>query len=817
MTFIGMPAVHLFADLRTWKAVALPARKEALASLARSLGGDWEAGPAAFGRHGLGSLFHAELGLLFVVIPGGWLRKGFSADDLFALASARTDPTYNPWNQAVDNAGPVSLHAIPPFLLAVDGLPPQSVDDAAHNIEATKAYHAAVRGAASSAEGNLEDTEPPMMLVDPKTIDELIPDGFRLPNEAELEWAFRECGTTRWVGVPADLRLTAENRWDIIGALKSGLGLRGFIDVENITADSWDANHADVRVARTAHTCWQDDDGEMIGLHAANRIGPDEFGEAIARLAFNLPGAADLDLGEAPPLAEHALLIAGLRDGDVRAKSDAMFALYLAGRHPAHLPETAESLVELIIETASMRVDLLLWLGDNRNERFVDELVPILDSDDAAERAATVHSLYRCEGAMPAFRERLLKEKDPGVRAGLILTLTRHGDEIDTEDDPLLEAATVIGRAERGIIELGPLLDVLPTKPTKNLFFAAGDLSRRATDHLFAMEEPERQRAAIIVATKAVNEKSRDTANVAIDLAFGPPLQRPTPRSPSDISDAQREVAVLLINADLAALHEHGVPDGPLADKRWAGIVAPGPCEQAVDVDGKSHPLWWALRCAQDPQPFFDALTPSERLLVFLERHVYRFRMPGELNALIADALADKDAALAKLREMTSHYVECGAQGTAELLISVVTLSGDIPPDPQVIRTVNDINLAHAAPHLGAFEKSAVEARMLAPLKETLAQAMAHDRWLPHAWSTGLRMSALLEHAPIPDAARMMLCLGWSGGQPARLRDAVAEHTNHPAIAKVLEEYDAMRADFAAWPEAREALLELWGPLLSSE
>ena len=336
-----MSKAHLFASLALWNGVPAPERRGVLEELATAMGSPWRAGPVRVGRHGLGALIHDRTGLTFVIVPGGWLRMGFSVDDLVAAAAARGKAERVPWGYDVDRSRPTRWVKMAPFLLATCGLPPEAGEASAGDGSAGAAYREAVRaavgGEAPAAPGDGEgddggrEADPPMRLIDPATVDELVPEGLRMPSEAELEWAFREAGTTRWAGVPGDTVVTAGTRWDLLGKLRSGFGLRGFVDKQNLSADAWSADEPK-RVARSAHTYWQDDDAEMLGLHAANRYVPDEFGETILRLAADLPGAADVELGEPGELAEHEAALAGLFGGDARAAADAVVALQLAAR-----------------------------------------------------------------------------------------------------------------------------------------------------------------------------------------------------------------------------------------------------------------------------------------------------------------------------------------------------------------------------------------------------------------------------------------------------------------------------------------------------
>ncbi len=325
-------------NLAAWQAANDGDRVSVLVGLARRLGTGWRAGRTAVGRFGLGELLRRDLGLAFVVVPGGWLRMGFSADDLFVAARARVEIAPRPvWGRTVMAARPTRWVRIRPYLLAIAGVPPAPGEATSDGGRASQAYKDAVDAArGDKAEGpsaadlvkayeggppDADAAEPAMRRIQMDELADMIPAGFRLPSEAEMEWALREGGTTRWIGVPGHVEVTAANRRDtLLGGLVNGFGLLGLRDLQNPCADGavdYDvesptdqrarATDREERIARWGHTYWQDDDGELIGMSTANRAAPDEYGDTIVRLAVDLPGlTTDEDHGEAIADAEPA-------------------------------------------------------------------------------------------------------------------------------------------------------------------------------------------------------------------------------------------------------------------------------------------------------------------------------------------------------------------------------------------------------------------------------------------------------------------------------------------------------------------------------
>jgi len=783
-----------------------------LAALAGALGEPWEVGSPRTGEHQLGTLFHAGIGLPFIVVPGGWLRMGFSVDDVYALAAAREDESRLPW-RGIGSSRPSRWVRISPFLLAIDALPPEGGE--AYHARARAAYHDAVSevlGDEPIEHGELDD-DPPVMTVEADSVDEYVPEGFRLPREAEMEWVFREGGKVRFTGV-REPRLTAENRRGQLRNLRNGFGLRGFADLQNITSDVWSDEHPS-RVARSAHTYWQDEDAEMIGIHAAYRYVPDEYGDSVVRLAFDLPGASDLDLGAAGELADHDACLKALRDGDPRAREDAFAALKLVRGDREDLGATIQAVLGLAADGV-VPTELLTWLGDLEYDGPSDALLPLLRHVDPSVRGAAVYALQRCTSAIAAMKERLTSETAGGVRVGLALSLAVHGESVDAGGDPLLAAAVAVGNAERGVLDCEALIGAISVPTLEHLAFAQGRLAEAALARLGGADDATRQRIAVIVARRAVELGDRGLAHTAAEFAFGAPERHPDPRAPQEATEAQREVAEVLIGANAIDLEPFGFPSGRVACLRWVGIVPPGVLEQEIVFEGRRLPLWCAMRAAEDAGEIVATLGAVDRLLIEIEDDSYGVRSSGDLEALRAEAQQeDLEGARKAVRATLSAYVEHGQSGYAHLVSTALALSPDEAPDPAWLRAVNDHNLEYLKKDLSRFPPEAILARVLPSLREDVREALASDGWSIGSASHAEGFAPLLSHAPSAELARLLLVLGWAGGQPASVRKKVGKHGKRDeAVQAVLAEYDTIPGDIQRWLAAREALLALWGGAL---
>jgi hypothetical protein len=140
----GMDWHARIATLASWQATDDDERGEVLTAAAAALGDGWSPGRRRVGRAGLGELCHATHGG-FVVVPGGWLRMGFSVDDLYAGARARDDGAPTPSGGGVPLASrPTRWVRMRPYLLAIAGMPPEGEAPASDGGAKSAAYRDAV-------------------------------------------------------------------------------------------------------------------------------------------------------------------------------------------------------------------------------------------------------------------------------------------------------------------------------------------------------------------------------------------------------------------------------------------------------------------------------------------------------------------------------------------------------------------------------------------------------------------------------------------------------------------------------------------------
>ncbi|MEZ4401217.1 MAG: hypothetical protein R3B06_14420 [Kofleriaceae bacterium] len=867
------------ASLTAWQALDDDARAAFLAGLASQLGDGWQAGRTRVGRCGLGELVHAEVGVGFACVPGGWLRMGLSCDDLFAAAAARDrgGPT-TAWGGQPLASRPTRWVRVRPFLLALAGVPPVDDRGASDGGHASETYRDAVdaqreaRADGPTAQALIDaydgasqagpDREPPMRLVTPDELAALIPTGFRLPSEAELEWALREGGTTRWIGVAPDVVVTPANRRAVLlGELANGFGLVGLRDLQNLCADGavdydvasptdQDARGADLpdRIARWAHTYWQDDDAELLGVHAGSRARPDEYGDSILRLACDLPDAA-APAGDPPaPLAEHAATLAALA-GDARAVGDALAALgYLVrGRGDDVVATVVDVLARLAEVDAPTRAALLVWLADaqtgghrdqtvaeperRRRHRLREDRAAIrdavaaagatiagfLDDDAPGVRSAAALALTFCvdadADAKAALADRLGREGDVGVQAALVLALLRLGVGFRAPaPEPLIRAALAVGTAVDGAPNLAELVAAirLPVAPT--LAFNRGDLGAVAVGVLRTLPREVAGEVAPEVAAWAAESADAALAQVAMALAFGPaPATAAAPRLADDLTRVERQVARALLDDRQVPWARYGLPASPAARRRYFNLDPAGPFDRFVTDGDREVPLWFLVATAAHagtPLDLERALADAgaaERLAIFLDSDTYGAarRLPWQLDPLLAAAGDDLPAARAAVDELV-------AATTGPLPLALVRAVAATRPDealPTAILAGLDADGAARAPALLArFEPAAVEAWLLGRLAPPLAQALASDEWQLGLDRTLVQLAAALAVAASPQATRQLLLLGWASGQPAAVRAAVGQAAgHHAALTAVLEEYDGL-PEFTSWPRARAAL-----------
>ena len=888
-----MDARAALTNLAAWRATSEADRVSVLVELATALGAGWRAGRTSVGRHGLGELLRRDLGLAFVVVPGGWLRMGFSADDLLAAAHAREELPPRPvWGGAIVAARPTRWVRMRPYLLATTGLLAQPGGPTTDGGRATEAYKAAVDATldpdrpgpsaeelVKAYEGGPPDegaAEPGMQTFAADAIADAIPEGFRLPSEAELEWALREGGTTRWIGVPGEVEVSAANRREtLLGTPDNGFGLVGLRDLQNPCADGavdYDvdspidqracATDRETRIARWAHTYWQDDDGELIGVHAAMRAAPDEYGETILRVAHDLPGLTDgtdedgdADASPPGPLAEHARVIAALTGDETRRRDEAITALAHLAVGPGHdTAETAAAVIEALPRIApAARAHALVWLADvqvgghypltierperkRRHELGEDRAAtraavaaatgPIVDQLDDADpdvRAGAALALaFTVDApaeAKAALGKRLARESEPGVQAMLILACVRLGTGFrPPAPEPVIAAAIAIATAFDGPPNVEALIAATALGPTPHLPFGRGNLGNVAIGLLRTMSPEVQAEAAVAIAARAAAERDRGLVLVACEMAFGKPTRGAAPRLLDELSSSQRQVTSRLADVDVSIdWLGFGLPPTVTARRRFLALDADGPTDRFVAFGpDREVPLWYALRHALATEGAAAAqaelgrvlarLPLAERVAIFLDRHAHQLDSIFD-GVTLAGLLAEsKDPGA--LRAAVDELVAAPSSGPrgAELVRAVAaTRPGEELPEA-LLAELDGWQIGADVEALRGFRPAAVARHLNAIIQPALDRALASN-----GWQSGLHLqleqwATVLAVAPSPMATRRLLLLGWASGQPAAVREAVGEAARGQAtLTPILAEYDAL-PQFTSWPVARAAM-----------
>ena len=659
--------------------------------------------------------------------------------------------------------------------------------------------------------------------------------------------------------------VTAANRRAVLlGELVNGFGLRGLRDLQNLCADgavNYDddspidqaavATDRPDRIARWAHTYWQDDDAELLGCHAAHRARPDEYGESIVRLAADLPEVSAPD-GEPPSeLAEDAATLAALQSDDPRAQADARAALaYLAQGSGADAgPTVAAVLAALPTLAAPLRAPILTWLADvqvgghfhrtvERPERSrratlagdraavraavaagAMTIAACLDDADPDVRSAAALALTFAVDApteaKAALSARLGREAEVGVQAALVLALIRLGSGFRAPaPDPTIRAALAIATAFDGPPDIPALVAAAALPQVPHLAYASGRLGNVAIGILRKQPAEVQAEAAVAIADRAVAEADPRLAAVVFEMGFGAAPEGPcAPRLPEELPSHQRQLLTKLAGFDDLPWRAHGLSPTAAGRRRALGLDDPGPSDRFVAYGDGEAPLWLALgsTLATDGDAAAAALLErlaatwpaGERLALYLDRatHGLRNAFAGwKLPALLAALPSDPAA-----RATVDALAAAGPRSIEVLRAAIATRPGERLPDAW-LDDLDAWSFGAPADVLAAFAPAAVERRLLALLAPALAKALASD-----AWAIGLdqqltRWAGALAAAPSARATRQLLLLGWASGQPASVREAVGEAAGaHSAVAEVLAQYDTL-PEFTSWPRARAVL-----------
>jgi len=227
-----MTTAYLFSN---WQTATSADKTELLQNISSSLGSDWEIKEE--------QLLHKPSDKRFAFIPGGWMQMGMSPTDLFHAASVRSNQNYTEWywNDSVAQMRPSVPVYVYPFLMAVTN---REVDE-----DSTKA-------------------------------------DFEIISDAEFEWVASSGKQTSWIALDPCETVTSKNKLKLVsGKTIDPFGVQEILDADGgiCCADSWHSNHidrpqnslpwgAEQTVGREAHTCWQDDDEEVIAWHVSYRI-----------------------------------------------------------------------------------------------------------------------------------------------------------------------------------------------------------------------------------------------------------------------------------------------------------------------------------------------------------------------------------------------------------------------------------------------------------------------------------------------------------------------------------------------------------------
>lgn len=315
---VALPWREALASLDTWRTLAEAPRRAALEELARDLVAadprhDFAVRSARVGGAALGALAHRASGTEVVAVPGGRFAMGFTADDALAVWMGVAMPGEGEGaadgdgalDGALGRARPAQLVTLCPFLLAQ------------HPSTAASRPAEERDGSAARAAEAL---------------------GWRLATEAEWEWAAREGGAVRFVGLPASAHPLRPNLAPPVRE-PTGWGLEGLLD--------------DAEPARSGLAA-------CVALHAAWR-GP---GRGRTRLALSLPGAPLPTYAE--PFAWEATFsgaVAALSARDAGDRERGRRALAALAIHPGEDSDTlASAAIPLLLAAAATDEARVAWL-----------------------------------------------------------------------------------------------------------------------------------------------------------------------------------------------------------------------------------------------------------------------------------------------------------------------------------------------------------------------------------------------------------------------------------------------------------------------
>lgn len=699
-------------------------------------------------------LVHEASGTELIPIPGGTCRVGIGIGDALALARARRKPAIDPeWEPTVVSSRPSRVVSIAPFLLARQPGP----------VEAP----------------------------------------FRLPEEAELEWALRTAGREqgRFVGVPATPPLTPKNRRTALTALRSPLGLEEVFDRVQLAlaADG-------TTVGRECHTQWQDDDRELLGLHAGARVLVTEG----ARRAV-LPLAKDGGSGRAgdDETAAAAELVALLAEKKTAKVARAALSL-LSLRPGADLAPLVEPLLSHAEAAAPKEAAAdLAWLGAAAHgtavmaaratvpavaevlERHVERLVAFLEHEAAAVRAAATLPLAACGAgrAAEALRARAGEEKHAGVRGSIAIAGALLHTDFGAERPsvkPTKKLAPVLALAEvlADEAEVEALLEHVDAKKISGLAWFGGDVAGavlagiiRAADgqrdtvaeSLLASGHPE-EAAAVAFGDRPMNGPMRRREELtavqrrlleagSVGAVAGVPSrearewflgERSEPVFDTPVALSGRTLPLLLALCEIA----HQTTEREAHRRRVDALLAPLALDDVLAVDALSQSDWTSLRyMPPGGQP------------------VWPYAYPPYLHDRIAAATADERRALASRLEpevvaaLTASALDGKLPSSHPAWEPLGTLAAcfdaDVRPSEALLAAVKGLPLAHLPERLVVFLGGAEAAldesvdRALTVARAFVAgetRERAHVDWVAPDWPMWAVVAILAQE----------LALGWN-------------------------------------------------------
>ena len=480
---------------------------QSLARAVKYLGDGWR----IEGAH----LRHEASGAAFAYVPGGWLRMGFSLDDIYDACRARRRRPFgedSDWPGEIAAARPPRMVKVMPFVIAVER----------HPLD--------------------EDT---------------FKADFRHPSEAELEWVFRRAGRDRWVGVPGDKAFRANTRQKLVGDIDPPFGIALEYDADHeYCADDWHGNYEGApstsapwgdgnEVYRMLHSNWQDDDEEMISIHAAYRMGPGSPTKrwrpcmALAKHRHDRAGK------DAPDAIEASQLMAALASDDKADRKAAGWALELVVDAPAadvaaplahiiaNLPADSRSLRESLSwlgavtmgraphkadRQATLRASLRETLPKPDRSKAWRQLEALLEHDDKKVRAAAVPVITAAcmaAGKGTALVKRLSNESDKMVAAAIVIGLALLGEAAPDTGDKKFERALakvrVLSDGLRGLADPMAIAAAMDVRGLAQLPWFGGELYDLGWDLLRARPRDERERMALAL---------EDDVHLAFSLVF---------------------------------------------------------------------------------------------------------------------------------------------------------------------------------------------------------------------------------------------------------------------------------------------------------